>query len=89
LPDAEPKIPILVNFGAPWNGQCWYILWPFGHMPFGRASLWLFGIFSPFLVCFTKENLATLGINIISDLRQLKAFGKVQTWLLALFSAFS
>jgi hypothetical protein len=21
----KPKIPILVNFGGPWNGKCWYI----------------------------------------------------------------
>jgi hypothetical protein len=22
----EPKIPIWVDFGGPWNGKCWYIL---------------------------------------------------------------
>jgi hypothetical protein len=26
----KPKIPIWVNFGGPWNGKGWYILWPFG-----------------------------------------------------------
>jgi hypothetical protein len=26
----KPKIPIWVNFGGPWNGKCWSILWPFG-----------------------------------------------------------
>jgi hypothetical protein len=26
----KPKIPIWVNFGGPWNGKCFYILWPFG-----------------------------------------------------------
>jgi hypothetical protein len=26
----KPKIPIWINFGGPWNGKCWYILWPYG-----------------------------------------------------------
>jgi hypothetical protein len=26
----RPKIPIWVHFGGPWNGKCWYNLWPFG-----------------------------------------------------------
>jgi hypothetical protein len=26
----EPKIPIWVNFGGPYIGKRWYILWPFG-----------------------------------------------------------
>jgi hypothetical protein len=26
----KQKIPILVKFGGPWNGNCCYILWPFG-----------------------------------------------------------
>jgi hypothetical protein len=26
----KPQIPLWVNFGGPWNGKCWYILWPFG-----------------------------------------------------------
>jgi hypothetical protein len=26
----KPKIPIWVNFGGPWNGKGWYIIWPFG-----------------------------------------------------------
>jgi hypothetical protein len=26
----KPKIPTWVNFGGPWNGKGWYILWPFG-----------------------------------------------------------
>jgi hypothetical protein len=25
----KPKIPIWVNFGGPWNGKGWYILWLF------------------------------------------------------------
>jgi hypothetical protein len=25
----KTKIPILVNFGGPWNGNGWNILWPF------------------------------------------------------------
>jgi hypothetical protein len=41
----EPKIPIWVDFGGPWNGKCWYILWPFGifycHLLY---NLWPFGI---------------------------------------------
>jgi hypothetical protein len=24
-----PDIPIWVYFGGPWNGKCWYVLWPF------------------------------------------------------------
>jgi hypothetical protein len=26
----KPKIQIWVNFERPFNGRCWYILWPFG-----------------------------------------------------------
>jgi hypothetical protein len=26
----KPKIPIWVNFGEPWNGKRWHILWSFG-----------------------------------------------------------
>jgi hypothetical protein len=26
----KPKFPIWVNFGGPWNGKDWYILWHFG-----------------------------------------------------------
>jgi hypothetical protein len=26
----KPKIPLWVNFGGPYNGKCWYILWSFG-----------------------------------------------------------
>jgi hypothetical protein len=33
----------------------WYNLWPFG-----RYSLWSFGIFFSFGMCWTKKNLATL-----------------------------
>jgi hypothetical protein len=54
----EPKIPIWVNFGGPWNGKCgydhleyistiWYYLWPFC-------------IFLTFWYVWTKKNLATL-----------------------------
>jgi hypothetical protein len=25
----KPKIPIWVNFGGPYNGKCWYIVWSF------------------------------------------------------------
>jgi hypothetical protein len=27
---SKPKIPILVNFGGPWNGKGWNTLQPFG-----------------------------------------------------------
>jgi hypothetical protein len=34
LPDAicilGPKIPFGVNFGGPWDANCWCMLWPFG-----------------------------------------------------------
>jgi hypothetical protein len=26
----QTKTPIWVNFGEPWNGKGWHILWPFG-----------------------------------------------------------
>jgi hypothetical protein len=26
----KPKISILLKFGGPLIGKCWYILWPFG-----------------------------------------------------------
>jgi hypothetical protein len=26
----KSEFQILVNFGGPWNGKCWYILWAFG-----------------------------------------------------------
>jgi hypothetical protein len=56
LPDAmcvfKPKIPILVNFGRPCNGRCWYFLRPF--CPFyGRmVFFWPFGTFCSHLVYF-------------------------------------
>jgi hypothetical protein len=28
----KPKIPIWVNFGRPYNGECFYILRPFGRL---------------------------------------------------------
>jgi hypothetical protein len=33
----KPKIPILVNFGGPWNGKGWYIVRSFETIlqPFG------------------------------------------------------
>jgi hypothetical protein len=48
LPDGvgllKPNIQIWINFGGPWNGKFWYILWPceiyYGHLvyfwPFGN-----------------------------------------------------
>jgi hypothetical protein len=56
----EPKIPIWVNFGGPYIGQCLYILWPFGvfngHLEYFMTICYIF----PVLVSCTKENLATL-----------------------------
>jgi hypothetical protein len=55
----DPKIPIWVNFGGPWNGKCCYILLSFGifydHLEYFMDiwqnvcmavwySLWSFGI---------------------------------------------
>jgi hypothetical protein len=36
----EPTIPIWVNFGGPWNGKGWYILWPFGIYLFGTFGIY-------------------------------------------------
>jgi hypothetical protein len=63
----KPKIRIWANFGGPWNGKCWYILWPFGIF-YGLLvlfmsvwySLWSFVIFFPFWYVCTKKNLATM-----------------------------
>jgi hypothetical protein len=41
----------------PWNGKCWYILWPFGNL----VVIWY--IF-PVLVYFIEINLATLIICV-------------------------
>jgi hypothetical protein len=38
----RPKIPIRVNFGGPWNGKGWYILWPFGIYHGHLVHFWLF-----------------------------------------------
>jgi hypothetical protein len=43
----KPKIPIWVIFGGSWNGQGWYILWPFG-------------ILMAILVYCVRKHLATL-----------------------------
>jgi hypothetical protein len=49
LPDGVciciPKIPIWVNFGGPWNGKCWYILWPLAYFVTIWCILPNFGIF--------------------------------------------
>jgi hypothetical protein len=80
LPDglfSNQKIPILVNFGGPWNGKCYNIVWPlgtfYGHlvqfMSFGYG-LWSFGIFFTFWDVWTKKNLATLlGGNVALSFR--------------------
>jgi hypothetical protein len=66
----KPKIPIWVNFGGPWNGKGWYILWPFGILRsfvifYGDLVFQLqFGIFSPILVYCVKKNLATLFLTL-------------------------
>jgi hypothetical protein len=38
----------------------WFILQPLVYFVAIWNILWLFGIFSPILVCYTKKNLATL-----------------------------
>jgi hypothetical protein len=70
LPDglvSNQKAKIWVNFGGPFNGNCWYILWPFGifygHLVKFMAvwyGLWSFVIFFPIWNVGTKKNLATL-----------------------------
>jgi hypothetical protein len=51
----NPIIPIWVNFGGPWNGKYWYILWPFGifnsHLVYFVAVWYIFS----FLVCLVQE----------------------------------
>jgi hypothetical protein len=39
----KPKIPIWVNFGVPWNGKGWYMLWPFGIYLGHLVYFWSFG----------------------------------------------
>jgi hypothetical protein len=50
----KPKIPILVNFGGPWNAKCWNILWPFGIFNSHLVLLWPFGTFCGHLVYFSQ-----------------------------------
>jgi hypothetical protein len=68
MPIFNPKIPIWVNFGGPWNGKYRYILCQLGifdshfvYLTYDHlihfVVIWY--IFT-FLVCFTKINLATL-----------------------------
>jgi hypothetical protein len=66
---SNPNIQILVNFGGPWNGKCWYMyvgsLLQFGiyyaHWEnFMSIWYWSFGIFLPILVYCITKNLATL-----------------------------
>jgi hypothetical protein len=52
----KPKIPIWVNFGVPWIGKCWYILWQsvlfYGHLGYSMtiwSILCLFGSFFRFV----------------------------------------
>jgi hypothetical protein len=35
----KPKIPIWVNFGGPWKGKGWYILYPFQYITVIRYIL--------------------------------------------------
>jgi hypothetical protein len=69
----KPKIPIWVNFGRSCYIKSWYIFWPFclfyGRWKYSMSIwciLWLFGIFSPFLVFCTKKNLVTLASTRLS-----------------------
>jgi hypothetical protein len=62
------KNPNLVYFGRPWNGKFWHILWPSEYCIDIWSILWSFSMIIyydrfcsfPFLVCYTKNNLATL-----------------------------
>jgi hypothetical protein len=36
----KPKIPIWLNFGGPYKGKCWYILWSFGIFYGHLVMLW-------------------------------------------------
>jgi hypothetical protein len=68
----EPKIPIWVNFGGPWNGKYWYILWPFGiFLPFGNLGVCNLVHFTPVLVYCITKNLATLAYrtNFLAPIR--------------------
>jgi hypothetical protein len=81
LPDglfSNQKSQIWVNFGGPFNGKSWYVLWPFvifyGHCVYFTAfwsSLWSFGIFFPIWNVWTKKNLATLLHTLMSPVSEL------------------
>jgi hypothetical protein len=45
----------LGTFGAPWNGKCWYVLWPFGIFYGHFVKFVVFGIVFPVLVCAAKK----------------------------------
>jgi hypothetical protein len=76
LPDgifSNQKSQSWVNFGGPWKGKGWYILWPVGihylHRAFGTlygllVFLRKFGIVFPNLVNCVKKNLAILVQNL-------------------------
>jgi hypothetical protein len=56
----KPKITILVHFGAPSKGKCFYI---YDHLEYFMAiwhSWWSIVIFFPFWYVWTNKNLATL-----------------------------
>jgi hypothetical protein len=50
----KPKIPVWVNFGGPWNGKYWYMLWTFGIVCGHLVD------FFPFWYVWTTKNLSTL-----------------------------
>jgi hypothetical protein len=73
-----PKIPIWVYLRGPWNGKCWYVLWPFGICcvaPCGMCTDMYIVCVRPFvifcghlayfsvLVCCSKKNMATLPVR--------------------------
>jgi hypothetical protein len=45
----DPKIPIWIYFGGPWNGTCWHFLWPlgtfYGHLVYYEAIWYIMGPF--------------------------------------------
>jgi hypothetical protein len=50
----RPKISILIYFWGLWEGQFWYILWPFCIFNAVWCTLWSFGIFCGPLVYISQ-----------------------------------
>jgi hypothetical protein len=65
----KQKIPICVNFGGPWNGKGWHILWPIGILRQfcifngNRVTFLVVRYIFSVLVHCVKKNLATLNAS--------------------------